>query len=256
MTLQQWPAATGPARGRVLLIHGLSSIANSWWRIGPELAARGWDVTAVDQAGHGGRRVRGEVTPTVLAGAIRELYPDGPDALVGHSLGTVTAFGLLEHERDWARTVILEEPASSLAPGLWRSAAESLVADVAAVREDRRSVAERLRRDCPLWAEEDVHWAVEGFAQMDPEPFARRFAALAEDRRLRLHTPDRILAAAPAAYVLAGSLPEGGSALSRADREELTRRLPGGHVIGIEGGHCLHREAPDEWLAAVVSIIE
>jgi pimeloyl-ACP methyl ester carboxylesterase len=257
VALRQWPA-DGPARGRVLLIHGLSSLADSWWRIGPALAARGWDVAAVDQAGHGGRPVRGEVTPGGLADAIREVHPDGPDVLIGHSLGTVAAFGLLERDPGWAGTVILEEPASTLAPEVCLAAAEAVVADVAAVRADRQLVCERLRRDCPLWAEEDVHWAVEGIAQMDPAPFARRFTALAHDRDLQQQrTPDRIVSAAPSAYVLAGDperpLHEGGSALGRADREELRRRLPPGHMVEIDGGHCLHRDAPDAWLAAVES---
>jgi pimeloyl-ACP methyl ester carboxylesterase len=254
VALQHWSA--GPSRGRVLLIHGLSSIANSWWRIGPALAARGWDVTAVDQAGHGGRPVRGEVTPGGLADAIRKVYPDGPDVLIGHSLGTVTAFGLLERDPGWARTVILEEPASTLPPEVCLAVAQSVVADVAAVRADRRTVIDRLHHDCPMWTQEDIHWAVEGIAQMDPVPFARRFTALAHDREPQeQRTPDRILAAAPSAYVLAGdrerSLHEGGSALSLADREELRRRLPPGHMVEIEGGHCLHRDAPDAWLAAV-----
>jgi pimeloyl-ACP methyl ester carboxylesterase len=120
-----------------LLIHGLSSLANSWWRVGPALAQHGWDVTAVDQAGHGGRPLRGEATPEVLADAVSELYPDGPDVLIGHSLGTVTAFGLLERRPDRARTLILEEPASALAPDVCLAAAKSIVSDVAAVREDR-----------------------------------------------------------------------------------------------------------------------
>jgi pimeloyl-ACP methyl ester carboxylesterase len=221
--------ANGPARGRVLLIHGLSSIANSWWRVGSALAARGWDVTAVDQAGHGGRPVRGEITPDSLAGAIREVYPEGPDVLIGHSLGTVTAFGLLEHEPGWARTVILEEPASTLAPDVSLAAADSVVADVAAARTDRQAVADRLRRECPLWAEEDIHWAVRGLAELDPMPFARRFTALALDRDLReQRTPDRIIAAAPSAYVLAGvSLRATWSASQAAIAFTATRRTPG-----------------------------
>jgi pimeloyl-ACP methyl ester carboxylesterase len=71
----------------VLLIHGLSSIAGTWWRIGPALAARGWDVSAVDQAGHGGRPVRGEVDAAGLAAAVLEVHPEAPDVLIGHSLG-------------------------------------------------------------------------------------------------------------------------------------------------------------------------
>jgi pimeloyl-ACP methyl ester carboxylesterase len=241
----------------VLLIHGLSSIAGTWWRIGPALAARGWDVSAVDQAGHGGRPVRGEVDAAGLAAAVLEVHPEEPDVLIGHSLGTVAALGLLERQPGWAGTVILEEPPSALGPELCLAMAESITADAATVRDDRAGLIERIRRENPRWADEDVRWAVEGIAEMDPEPFARRLRALAEDQWAG--TPERILAAQPTPYVIAASserpLLDGGSALSRADRAELTHRLPAGHLVELDGGHCLHRDAPAEWLAAVAAIL-
>jgi pimeloyl-ACP methyl ester carboxylesterase len=242
----------------VLLIHGLSSIAGTWWRIGPALAAHGWDVTAVDQAGHGGRPVRGEVDPAGLAAAVLEVHPEEPDVLIGHSLGTVAALGLLERQPGWAGTVILEEPPSALAPELCLGIAESITADAVAVREDRAGLIERIRRESPRWADEDVYWAVEGIAEMDPAPFARRLRALAEEEDPD-GAPDRILEAAPTPYVIAATserpLLDGGSALSRADRAALAHRLPAGHLVELDGGHCLHRDAPAEWLAAVAAML-
>jgi pimeloyl-ACP methyl ester carboxylesterase len=255
---QHWPAA-GPARGRVLLLHGLSSIADSWWRMGPALAREGWDVTAVDQAGHGGRPLAGEADHGALAAAIRAVHPDGPDALLGHSLGVLTVLALLEHDPGWAPTVILEDPPSVFDADACLALADGIVADVAAVRADHAAVVARVRGEQPAWADEDVHWAVQGIAEMDPEPFARLLRAVAHDERLRRPTPDRVLAAAPAAHVLAARsrrpFLDGGSALSDADREALARRLPAGHVVDIRGGHCLHRDAPHEWLAAVRAIL-
>jgi len=35
------------------------------------------------------------------------------------------------------------------------------------------------------------------------------------------------------------------------DREVLEQRLPPGHLAEIDGGQCLHRDAPDAWLDAV-----
>jgi pimeloyl-ACP methyl ester carboxylesterase len=260
VAIQHWPSSSGPARGTVLLIHGLSSIADSWWQVGPALAERGWDVAAVDQAGHGGRPVRGEVSLEGLADTVRDAHPTGPDVVIGHSLGALTALALVDRLPGWAGTVILEEPASLLPPELCFAIAQGISADFAAVRDHRDTVVERVRESAPHWAEEDVHWAVEGIAQMDPAPFVRRLIALAQDERLRFHTPDRIVAIAPSAHVLAAVgdrvFADGGSALRRSDREELTRRLPSDHVIGIEGGHCLHRDAPADWLAAVTSIID
>jgi hypothetical protein len=92
---------------------------------------------------------------------------------------------------------------------------------------------------------------------MDPAPFARRLRELAEEGSVG--TSERILTAEPTPYVLAASserpLLDGGSALSRADRAELAHRLPAGHLVELDGGHCLHRDAPAEWLAAVAAML-
>jgi len=199
------------------------------------------------------------VTAATLAAAVRAVHPDRPDVLIGHSLGTVSALGLLEADPGWAGTVILEDPPSPLAPDACRTLADGVVADVEAVRADRQAVVDRVHRECPRWDDEDVHWAVQGIAEMDPAPFARWLRALAGDAGLRTSAADRIGAVAPEAHVLAAvgdrSLLDGGSALAAVDREALEARLPPGHVIGIAGGRCLHRDAPDEWLAAVEAII-
>jgi pimeloyl-ACP methyl ester carboxylesterase len=223
-----------------VLIHGLASLAQSWWRIGPALAAHGWNVTAVDQAGHGGRPVADEVTPALLAAAVRELVPEPPDVLIGHSLGAIAALALAP-----APVLILEEPPSAFDAETCATIARGLLADVAAVRADREAVVRRIRQDNPRWADQDVHWAVEGIAQIDAEPFARRLAALAGEQR---SAAERIAAAAPEAYVLAGTE---GSVLNARDRAA----LPDGHLIEIAGGHCLHRDAPDAWLGAVMSCL-
>src|SRR3954471_13931062 len=172
--------------------------------MGPALTARGWDVTAVDQAGHGGRPIDGEPTNTVLAAAVREQYPDGPDVLVGHSLGAITALTLVEDDPGWARAVVLEDPPSILDDrAMLRTVADMIEARASAVRADRAAVVAQVRRDSPEWDDRDVHWAVQGIAEMDAPPFARRLRALAEEAPAAL--PDRVLAAAPAAHVLAAT---------------------------------------------------
>ena len=42
----------GDGGGSVLLLHGLGSNSNGWWRVGPALAEAGYRVTAPDLRGH------------------------------------------------------------------------------------------------------------------------------------------------------------------------------------------------------------
>lgn len=85
---------------------------------------------------------------------------------------------------------------------------------------------------------------------MDAEAFANWLQEAPD-----IDTVHLALAVAPAPYVLAARSPkgflDGGSALPDGDRERLAAELPAGHLITIEGGHCLHRDAPDAWLAAI-----
>ncbi|MDQ2964844.1 MAG: alpha/beta hydrolase, partial [Chloroflexota bacterium] len=42
-----------PGDPPVLLVHGVTSLTGTWWRIGPALAAAGYLVIAIDLPGHG-----------------------------------------------------------------------------------------------------------------------------------------------------------------------------------------------------------
>jgi len=55
-----WPTISwgSPNDPPLLLVHGVTSNAAIWWRIGPALAAAGRRVIAVDMPGHG-RSARG-----------------------------------------------------------------------------------------------------------------------------------------------------------------------------------------------------
>ena len=106
----RWPAAM-PRRGTVALLHGIMSLGATWWQVGPELAARGWDVRALDLAAHGSSPpLAGPLTMDALvAKVVADL--DGPvDLLVGHSLGARTAITAVARHPGLARAVVLEDP--------------------------------------------------------------------------------------------------------------------------------------------------
>ncbi len=126
--------AWGPSVGRpVLLLHGVTSSARAWWRIGPALGALGWRVVAPDLPGHGGSsryagRGRFEKTAeevvALAASAFGSSAFDQPEfgssgfgssaptdlAVVGHSWGAMIAAELPRAGLRPERIVLLDPP--------------------------------------------------------------------------------------------------------------------------------------------------
>lgn len=113
-----WSALTwgDPEARPLLLIHGVTSSAAVWWRVGPALAAtRRW-VVAVDQAGHGRtghwqghHRFRDNAAD--IAAFIRAAGLDRPELqVVGHSWGAVTSAALPVAGIRPDTTVLLDPP--------------------------------------------------------------------------------------------------------------------------------------------------
>src|SRR6185503_14286140 len=114
-----WSALTwGRSDARpLLLIHGVTSSAAVWWRVGPALAATGRHVVAVDQAGHGRtghwqghHRFRDNAAD--IAAFIRAAGLDRPALqVIGHSWGAMTAAALPAAGLRPATIVLLDPPA-------------------------------------------------------------------------------------------------------------------------------------------------
>jgi pimeloyl-ACP methyl ester carboxylesterase len=107
----------GSAHARpLLLIHGVTSSAAVWWRVGPALAVTDRRVIAVDQAGHGRtghwqghHRFRDNAVD--IAAFIRAAGIDRPELqVVGHSWGAVTSAALPVAGIRPATTVLLDPP--------------------------------------------------------------------------------------------------------------------------------------------------
>jgi len=94
-------ASDGPL---TVLVHGFVSTAAAWGLVGRRLIEAGHRVVALEQRGHGDSAIgrSGHHLPSLgddLAAVIQSL-DDRPITLVGHSMGTVSAFALaLRHPR-------------------------------------------------------------------------------------------------------------------------------------------------------------
>ena len=250
MTLRWEPE--GEARGSVALVHGVMALAETWWRVGPALAARGWRVAAVDLPGHGGgaRRDGALDLDALVDGVAARL--DGPvDLLVGHSLGAIVALGLLARDPGAARALVLEEPPGPSAIDLG-ALAEVIVHDAAAVRIDPAPLVAREREANPRWDPGDVERSVRGIEETDGDAIV---AALNGPLRWDLAA---LFAGvdAPMLVVVAPDAPgrfplDPGSALRGPDREAVRAALAPDRFVVIEGGHCLHRDDAAAWVVAV-----
>jgi pimeloyl-ACP methyl ester carboxylesterase len=97
-------------------VHGVSASSRTWWRIGPWFAENGWHVVALDLRGHGeSSRATYDLTLDDLAGDLYETAFEllGPeermDALLGHSLGALTALKLCEEHGNLVERLVPED---------------------------------------------------------------------------------------------------------------------------------------------------
>lgn len=252
-----WPAAL-PRRGTAALLHGMMSLGATWWRVGPELAARGWDVRALDLAAHGASPpLDGPLTEQALvAKVLADL--DGPvDLLVGHSLGARTAISAVAQHPGLARAVVLEDPpGGSLRPV--QEIARGVESDSELVRTDRARLLRRSAAEHPGWAAPDVEQDVEGIARAQA-------AAVVAGLRAGLRAGDLapLIAGAPVPVLVIAAADSGrplgdgpASALGGESRAAVRAVLPAHRFVELPGGHCLHRDVPDRWLAAVAAFVD
>jgi pimeloyl-ACP methyl ester carboxylesterase len=228
-------------------LHGVTSSAATWWKVGPALAALGWDVCAIDLPGHGdGPRLRAEadVLGTLVETTASAL--NGPlTALAGHSLGAVVALGACARYPQLARGVFLEDPpGQSGMDNLAYAAGVEAIGQV--VRTHPEAYWQRVRADNPTWEVADVDQSVAAAEAADMAQIAGALRA-----GLSWDLP-ALVAAAPvpvfvaASGAMSGSFSDqGGSALRGPDRDELRRLVPRDRFVTVDGGHSLHKDRPE-----------
>lgn len=167
--LLEW-GTTGRA---IILLHGITSSARTWWRVGPALAAAGYHVYAADMPGHGlsARPKSGvytfEQTAWTIAAAIKKLGLQSP-MLLGHSWGGLIALLLaaMPAQKIAPKRLILVDPPLQCS----RQSAETLAPQFAQGTGEKRTAATvaQYQAKNPRWERCDAYWKAEAMEQCDP----------------------------------------------------------------------------------------
>lgn len=101
----------GDGDRKALLVHGIGSNKEGWWRVGPALADLGYTVVGIDLRGHGESPKADRYLLSDFADDLRGLEGGPWDLLLGHSLGGAVAVEVMVESPGFADKLILEDPA-------------------------------------------------------------------------------------------------------------------------------------------------
>jgi len=244
-----------PSARPLLLIHGVTSSAAVWWRVGPALAAAGRRVIAVDQAGHGRtghwhghHRMRDNAAD--LAAFVQSAGLDRPDLQVaGHSWGAVSAAALPAVGLRPA-TLVLLEPAVLPFERIALEASDPTQQPVPSIQ---LAIA-AIRAAEPGWSEGDVRAKARAVMELD---FEAARAVLLENGDWDGGLADlRDPAAAGVDTWLIRGDPAAGGYCDDAAAREFASLIGGDHVITIAGApHSPQRTHPVETVHALLRAI-
>ena len=244
-----------PSDPPLLLVHGVTSNAGIWWRVGPALAASGRRVTAVDMPGHGpnatwsGRHRLAE-TAADIAAFIRAQGLDVPElVVVGHSWGAATtahlpSFGIRP------RTLVMIDP-----PYLTREQLEALTREpderpYDSIDEARASV----RRANPAWSDADVEAKAQALTEFHADAV---LAVLVQngDWDAGLAALRQSAAEGVPAWLIAGEWATG-ALIPDSALPVIRRQLGADRVIVVRGApHSPQRTHPQETVAAILRAV-
>lgn len=238
----------------MLLLHGITSSALSWVRVGPALADH-YRVFAIDMRGHGD-----SIKPAAGAYSLRHSADDAAalmealglerPVLMGHSWGGATAIVLASGAGSQKPVpifshVILEDPAYTFGHGDVEVRAASYVKDIGRPPEELRP---EIIASSPGWTEADIEGKIDALQKVTREAVVSVFAEAEQAGDLLA-----LLANIPAPTLLMRADPALGTTLGDAAWERAKQYLPAhSRAIQIDGAtHNIHRGTFEAFMQAV-----
>lgn len=245
-----------PSARPVLLIHGVTSSAATWWRVGPAIAASGRRVIAVDQAGHGRtghwqghHRFRDNAAD--IAAFMRAASLDRPDLqVIGHSWGAMTAAALPTAGIRPDTIVLIDPPAVPHA-----FMVQQVSASDEQVYDDIDDAILAVRAENPDWTDGDVHAKAEALTQLDEAAARSVFLDNGDWDGGLADLADPAAAGIPI-WVVRGD-PAAGGYIPDAWLPAFEALVGADHLVTIPGApHSPQRTHPVETVAALLQALE
>ncbi|HEY3992880.1 MAG TPA: alpha/beta hydrolase, partial [Ktedonobacteraceae bacterium] len=237
-----------------VLVHGITSSAQSWVRVGPALADR-YRVYAFDMRGHGE-----SIHPAPGAYSLRQTANDTAafiaalglerPLLIGHSWGGATALVLASGA--WSQEpvpafsqVILEDPAANFGWGDPEKRAANYIKDIGRSPEELRP---EIIANSPSWTSADVEGKIDAMQKVTREAVISVFTDAGREGDILPFLP-RITA--PVLLMRADA--NMGTVLNAANWERARQFLPAhSRAVEIAGAtHNIHRSKFPEFMQAV-----
>lgn len=238
----------------LVLLHGITSSAQSWVRVGPALADR-YRVYALDMRGHGE-----SIKPAAGAYSLRHTADDAAafiealelerPVLVGHSWGGATALVLASGARSQQSApplaqIILEDPAHTFGGGNFAEKIAFYTKDIGRPEEVLRP---EIIADNPGWTAADIEGKIDALQHVTREAVVSVIAEAGQAGEL---LPRLAHMAAPTLLIRADAAL--GSTLTDADWEQAKQYLPAhSRAVQIDGAtHNVHRSKFDVFMQVV-----
>lgn len=159
----------------VLLVHGITSDARTWWKLGPDLARGGAHVLAVDMPGHGTSGntptdFKWTSTAAQLAAFVEAVGWDKAGyRLAGHSWGGVVSLTLAATNPAGLEKVALLDPAIFLEEKWADQGVAQYQAEVGQPKKSWDDYLAWTQQNMPTWTDTDRYWKAGAIVAYRPE---------------------------------------------------------------------------------------